>query len=412
MFEDSPLRTSTAFRRLWLVGLAFRLATGLRRVAVPWLVLEVTGSPLHLGVALAFGSVDVLFAPVLGAVVDRFSRRRQVAASLVGYGLVLAILPLAARAGALSVGLIYAVLGVTAVLHFAYYNARHALVPELVDDLDGANATIHGTGAALSLAFVAAGGALTALVGPLETLAIAAAGALVAPVALIGVPEARPDPRPDAQPVGSAVGTVLADLRTGARAVRGTVVRDVVAVSVAINLVMPAFGLLFAALGHEAFGSAVAYTALLVAFDGGKLAGNLGVTRLPWSRDDLVSRGVLLSGGLALLVGLLAAVLVGALAPRRALAGLAVAVVGLGAVQPLFNVPADSLVQAAVDDADRGKVLTLTNALIQLPFPVAYLAGGWVVDRTDPAVGFGLAGAVLVAVGVAARGRFDDTLEG
>ena len=51
--------------------------------------------------------------------------------------------------------------------------------------------------------------------------------------------------------------------------------------------------------------------------------------------------------------------------------------------------------------------MSVANALYQVPFPLAYLGGGWVAARLSPAAGFAGAGAVLLAVGWAARGRFD-----
>lgn len=72
----TPSRTLLAdnvgFRRLWLGEVAVDLAAGLRRVAVPWLVLVLTGSPLEVGVSFALMTApDVVVSPLVGYVVDR-----------------------------------------------------------------------------------------------------------------------------------------------------------------------------------------------------------------------------------------------------------------------------------------------------------------------------------------------------
>ncbi|MFB6176634.1 MAG: MFS transporter [Halobaculum sp.] len=158
MVVPSPLRDNPTFCRVWLVGLCFRVATGFRRIAIPWFVLDRTGSPLQLGVALAVGSLDALAAPLLGPLTDRIAERRVVAGGLVVYGLTLLSLPVAATAGRLPLWAVYLALFLLGVAQFAYHNARHTWVPRLVEALDDANALIHGTGAATRVVFLLAGG--------------------------------------------------------------------------------------------------------------------------------------------------------------------------------------------------------------------------------------------------------------
>lgn len=404
--ELSLLRENREFRRLWLVGLCFRLATGVRRIAIPWFVLDRTGSPLQLGIALALGSVDALAAPVLGPLVDRLPRRTVVAGGLAGYGLTLLALPGLATVASLPLPVVYVALVALGVAHFAYHNARHAWVPELVADLDAANALIHGTGAALSAVFLLAGGILTTALSALTALGVAGVAALVALLPLVGIdsgashtPETRDGDGTDGSSLREITQSFLADAREGASYVRGTLA-VIVALSVGINLVMPAYGLLFAALGEDVFGIALAYTAMLVAFDLGKLGGNSLVTRLDWSRVIAVRRGVLLSGGTTVALGGVGALAVTRLPTRAALAVVTVAAAVVGLTQPLFNVPSDSIVQALVPDERRGTVVTFTNALYQLPFPLAYLGGGWLAERFSPFAGFAVAGSLLLVLGV------------
>lgn len=436
-----------AFRRLWLAGTLFRLAAGLRRVAVPWLVLVETGSPVQLGIALAVGSLDLVATPFVGPVVDRHRRRTVVAVSVVGYAATLLALPALAAVGVLTLPVVYVALFALGVTHFAYHNARHAWVPELVADLDAANAAIHGVGAFGSALFVAAGGAITALTTPLTAVGVAGLAALTALVPLVGLPESAGDtddsadrPGDDARSEGSAgtpadgdptdaattatdeprtlrdrLAGYLRETRAGLRAVGRHGLWPLVVASVGINLVAPAYGLLFAAVGDR-FDTALAYTALLVGYDLGKVAGNAVVPRLDWPRVVAVERGIALSGAATLGVGLVGWIVADGqfVADGRlvvAVGALTLAAGVAGATQPVFNVPSDGLVQTAVPNADRGTVVTVTNALYQLPFPVAYLAGGVIAERVSPFTGFAAAGVFLLCVAVVAAATLGGSLD-
>lgn len=402
------LRRRRPFALLWTVGLALRLAAGLRRVALPWLVVSRTGSPLQLGVTLALGSVDALLAPVVGPLVDRLPRRRVVATGVALFGGGLLALPALSAVGALSLPAVYAAVVVLGVGQFLHHVTRQAWLPELVDDLDAANAVVHGTDAASRVVFLLAGGLLTAATTATTALGVAGAAALAGAVPLAALPPGRVDATDEAAATDLRPRSLVAQTRTGLGYLRGTLA-VLVAVAVGINLVMPAYGLLFAALGETRFGAALAYTLTLVGFETGKLLGNGVVARADWDRTAAVAGGVV-ACGLATLG--LAGVVAVADATRAGLAAVAVAAAVVGATQPAFNVPTDSVLQASVPERDRGTVVTVANALYQVPFPLAYLGGGWVAARLSPAAGFAVAGAVLLVVGWAARGRFDAATAG
>lgn len=411
MWLRSLFRRRRSFALLWTVGLAVRLAAGLRRVALPWLVVSRTGSPLQLGATLALGSVDALLAPVVGSLVDHLPRRRVVAAGVILFGGGLVALPALAAVGALSLPAVYAVVVVLGVGQFLHHVARQAWLPELVTDLDAANAVVHGTDAATQVVFLLAGGLLTAATTATTALGVAGAAALVGAVPLAALPPGRADGRDetsDSDETGPGLRprALLSRTRTGVGYLRGPLA-VLVAVAVGINLVMPAYSLFFAALGAATFEAALAYTVLLVGFEAGKLLGNGVVARADWDRTAALAGGVV-ACGLATL-GLAAVVAVGG-GTTVGLAAAAVAAAVVGATQPAFNVPTDSVLQASVPERDRGTVVGAANALYQLPFPLAYLGGGWLAARVSPAAGFAVAGGVLLAVGWVARGRLDTTM--
>jgi len=409
--QGSLLRDRDDFRTLWLGETVLRVGTGLRNVAVPWLVLVLTGSPLSLGLSFTLlMTPDVLFSPVVGDAIDRHSRRRLMILAAGLEGTVLLVLPVARAAGWLSIWLVYAVLVVLSLTGALYHNAREAILPEMVSGnrLDEANAAFYVGSTAVGIVFLGVGGVLTDQFGAVRTLLGAAAAAWAATPLLAVVSETPPEPAADGQ-VRDRFAEFVADLRAAVGLIRGTVVRDVIAFGVVINVAVTPYKLLIATIAYDEVAMAIAYAGLLAAFQVGGIVGNLGVDRVPLSRERTYATGILAVGAVALIVAGVGPLLVPieSLLPFVVMAAF---LLGLGAVQPLFNVPSDSLVQLAADDEHRGRVVTMTNAALQVTFPVGYLAGGYLASRLSPFAVFGLSGAIMAGLGILAFQRFGGEL--
>src|SRR5882724_12044820 len=77
----SPLSVSN-FRLLWIGESISLLGDGFYMIALPWLVLQLTGSALALGTVMALAAIPrALFMLIGGALVDRFSPRAVMIAS-------------------------------------------------------------------------------------------------------------------------------------------------------------------------------------------------------------------------------------------------------------------------------------------------------------------------------------------
>lgn len=73
----SSVETSRGFRRYFLAQFASNVGTRLQMAATAWLVLEMTGSSLQMGLILAAEVVPILvLAPIAGRLVDHYSARR------------------------------------------------------------------------------------------------------------------------------------------------------------------------------------------------------------------------------------------------------------------------------------------------------------------------------------------------
>ena len=121
------------FRILWFAIFVRSGSLWLEQVARPVLIVELTGSALLLGVALAaWMGPNLILSPLAGVIIDRYPKRLVIGGSLVtnivGSG-VLFVLLLFDRAEAWQVLVLAAVSGLT--LGF-FHPARRAMLPALV----------------------------------------------------------------------------------------------------------------------------------------------------------------------------------------------------------------------------------------------------------------------------------------
>jgi MFS family permease len=152
------------------VALQFTGSTGIwmQRLAQDWLVLQLSGSPAAVGLAVALQFLPMLvLGPFAGILVDLYSKRRILFICQAVSALLAAALAVLDAGGSITVGLVYAAcvaLGVTSAIDGP---ARQVFINEVVGD--------HGLPAAIGLGNAV--GQLGAMAGPaLGGLVIAAAG--------------------------------------------------------------------------------------------------------------------------------------------------------------------------------------------------------------------------------------------
>lgn len=116
-------------------------------VALPWLVLELTGNPAALGLVLATMALPrAAFMLIAGAVVDRLSPRRVLLGARATNALLIGMLTLLVLGGTIRMPMVYALaLGIGLSTAFAY-PAGSALLTQLValQQLERANALMMG----------------------------------------------------------------------------------------------------------------------------------------------------------------------------------------------------------------------------------------------------------------------------
>ena len=138
------LKNNANFRWLLSGGILSMLGDQFTLIALPWLVLKLSGDPLSLGLVMALlGAPRAIFILIGGALVDRYSPKtvfmitKQASAVLVG------ALAAAALTGSATLPLVYALsLGIGLAQAFAYPSGSsimpRAIPPELLQAANGA----------------------------------------------------------------------------------------------------------------------------------------------------------------------------------------------------------------------------------------------------------------------------------
>ncbi|MBB3464638.1 MFS transporter [Rhizobium sp. BK377] len=190
--------------------------TRLSGVAIPWLVLSATGSPVLTGLVAMTEMLPYVVAKALGGpLIDRFGPRRIAiicdSASVIAVGLV----PLLHLLGLLTMPILLPIVFAMGVLRGPSDAAKQSMVPDIAElasvPLERVTGVVGAIERLASIAGAAGAGALIALVGPSQALAVnALTFASAALVAAIGIPTLPPAPKAEAAGV-SAYGRELAE---------------------------------------------------------------------------------------------------------------------------------------------------------------------------------------------------------
>lgn len=156
------------FVLFWLGEWVSLLGDQFHMVALPWLVLQLTGDPLATGSVLAAAGVPrALFMLVGGALTDRLSARTVMLASNLARLVLVGGLAGLVLAAAVQLWMLYAFALLLGLASAFYFPAQSAIVPRLVakDDLQAANSLVQGTAQLTVFLGPALAGALIALLG-------------------------------------------------------------------------------------------------------------------------------------------------------------------------------------------------------------------------------------------------------
>jgi len=157
------------FRLLWGGEAISLLGDQFYMVALPWLVLQLTGDPLAVGVVLALGGIPrALFMLVGGAITDRFSPRTTMLVSNAIRLVLTAVLAVLVLTNLVQLWMLYIFALAFGLADAFFFPAQSAITPRLVPEkhLQTANAAIQGTAQlSMFLGPVLAGGLIALMAG-------------------------------------------------------------------------------------------------------------------------------------------------------------------------------------------------------------------------------------------------------
>ena len=170
------------FRLLWLGQGLSLLGDQFYLIALPWLVLRISGDPVVLGTVLALAGLPrAFFMLVGGALTDRFSARRIMLLSDIARLILTSGLAVLVLANTIELWLIYLFAQLFGTVAGFFIPASNAIMPQLVpsEKLQAGNAIFQGTAQlSLFLGPVIAGGLIALFSSPATEAAKSAPGLL------------------------------------------------------------------------------------------------------------------------------------------------------------------------------------------------------------------------------------------
>jgi MFS family permease len=382
--------------RLFFAGQLVSLAgTWMQNVALAWLVLELSGSPLAVG-ALAFWRFVpfTVFGLVGGVLVDRFDTRKLVIATQAGAMAVSGLLAIVTLTGTATLPLVYALAALGGVALAFDAPGRQSLTFQMVGPRELPNAVALNAGLfnASRIVGPAIAGAVIATVGTGVCFVINAASFLAVLTALVCL---RVD---EFHPVARDRGAKLIDgtRRAVVYAIHDPQLRLVLGVVTIVSTVGFNFHVLVPLLASQTVHvGAVGFGLLSATFGLGALVGALVTATFRGASWRLLVIG---ATGFGLLVL--------ALAPLHRALPVGVLLLLIGICFTLFTANANALVQLGAPDQLRGRLIGLYLFAFVGLAPVGGLLAGALAALGGTALAFVAAGVTtLAAIAVASVWR-------
>jgi MFS family permease len=378
------------FRNLWIGSTISLLGDQFYLVALPWLVLQMTGSSLALGTVLMTAAVPRAVLMLLGgAVIDRLSARRVLAATAVVRTILVGAVAALVWLGLARLWHIYLLTFAFGIADAFSLPAGPAILPTLVppEQLGGANALLQSSAVLTQMAGPAPAGIAIRLWGIASALFVDALSFLGVIVALAGIPD---PPKAKALDGAPARPSVLSSIAEGLRAVRADppLFAFLLIVATVNFCVSGPIGVGLATISKFRFGSSAAFGVFLSCFSGGMLVGSIlsGRVKNPRKRGLQFIVMSALTGLETVAIGLFLREL--PIAILLAVMGLAVGFV---------NVQVNAWMQMRVEHAVLGRVMSVLMFSAVGLLPISYAIGGALAQKS-PALLFVAAGSVLTVV--------------
>jgi len=381
------------FRLLFLGTMATNSAFWMYQIAVGWLALQETDSPLFVGLTGFAGGIPLLiFAIPSGVVIDRVDRRTVLMIAQASIMVVASAFAIMIATGAIRPWSILALAFVYGTIMSFVFPTRNAIVPNLVAREDLVNAVALNAAGQNSTRVVgpSLAGVLIAIVGVSGTFAVAAAMQILALLWTAQLPKMASD-------IAVRSSSLWRNVTEGIEAVaRDEFLKGMILLAGLVTiLVMPYINLMPVFARDEMHLGATGLGALMACSGTGSVLGALAVAR--WRALGYV-RGIQVWSAIAFA----AFVIVFAFTSITVAAGLLLFVAGL--VSASYLAINQTVLQLRIDDAVRGRVLSI-YLLTWGMLPLGQLPIGALADRigAPAATAAACALAILLFIGMAIR---------
>ena len=378
------------YRRYFVGQVVSASGNWMQRVAELWLVVQLTGSGVSVGLTAALQFLPVLLlSPWGGLLADRLRKRDVLTATQMLMTLPAIGLWLLTANGLVTVGMVYVAVLLRGTLTAIDNPTRHSFVPELVGPERVVNAVslnnvIVHTARVLG---PASAGVAIATLGVAECFLVNSLTFVVLIVALRSL-----DPAQLHEPV--QVRRERGQLRSGLHHVLHTpALRIPLTLMAVIGTLSYNFQVLLPLIASETWhGTATTYASLTAVMGMGSIAGAL----VTGARDHVGPRFIATT---AVAFGALQLLVAGAPTFELQLAVL----VGLGAASVAFAAGVTSALQLASAPEMRGRVMALYTMLYLGSTPIGAPLVGWLAEVADPRAAIVPGGVAAVAAGLWAR---------
>lgn len=388
---QGPPKLNVNFWKYWTGQTISNLGSSITLFALPLLVYKLTGSALNLGISSAANMLPyLLFGLLLGAWADRVDRKRMMIMTDVARALIIAVIPLLASLGLLTVWWIYLVGFLHSTLTICFSSGEFAAIPSLVDqdDLVTANGRIQASYSAASILGPVLAGVLVAFLPLASLMLLDALSFLVSSfsIALVTISFNQSEGE-----VGERK-HILQDVLEGLRYVwKHPVLRNISIMMALVNFVSATSGAQLVLFAKERLLVNDSQVGFLYT------AGSVGVVALALLAGPLRKRWTFSRVALSALMftGLFTL----ALAFTRWF-WLALIVVALEqGCGILFNINTGSLRQAIVPNQLLGRVISIASVLAWSAIPLGSLLGGWIINQTgNVALVYGGIGVLVILI--------------
>ncbi len=373
------MSSSAAVRRipLWTLLVAnavSNIGDVVAMVAVPWFVLQTTGSASKTGMVAAISTVSAIIAGIFGGtIVDRLGFKRMSVLSDVASGLAVAMIPILDRTIGIQFWELLLLVFLTMLFNAPGSTARQSLLPDLVElagmPLERANAAYNGIQRSSMLFGPPVAGLLIALLSAANVLWVDAASFLFSAMALaVALP--NPEPRPVTEGTGESyfgqLGKSLRFIR------RDQLLLTLLIILAVINFITsPLFDVVFPVYARDVFGSSVDLGIMLAGFGGGSLISILiyGAVGHRYSRRKVFVGAFILT---------LIPAWILTMTPNLVVT--TASLVGVGMASGPLNPMLMTIFQERTPSEMRGRLFGISSAIAWIAMPLGMLTSGLVIE--------------------------------